>query len=60
MKRLLTRTNNPFKISSKFRKQLGSLSIVSLNSRDKEEASEHQKSHHRMDWIPGKWNWNKV
>jgi len=51
MKRLLTRTNNPFKISSKFRKQLGSLSIVSLNSKDKEEALEHQKSHHRMDWT---------
>jgi len=49
MKRLLTRTNNPFKISSKFRKQSGSLSIISLNSKDKEEALEHQKSHHRMN-----------
>ena len=60
MKRLLTRTNNPFKISSKFRQQPGSLSIISLNSQDKEEALEHQKSHHLMDWIPGEWSWNKV
>jgi len=54
MKRLLTRTNNPFKISSKFSKQLGNLSIISLNSKDKEKALEHQKSPHRMDLIPGK------
>jgi len=49
MKRLLFQKNNPFKISSKFRKQLGSSVIVSLNIKVKEEALEHQKSHHRMD-----------
>jgi len=38
MKRLLTWPNNPFKISSKFRKQPGSLSIILLNNKDKEES----------------------
>ena len=60
MKRLLTRTNNPFKISSKFRKQPGSLLIITLNSKDKEEALEHQGSHHRMNWVPGECGWSRA
>jgi len=31
-----------------------------LNSKDTEEALEQQKPHHRMDWIPVEWSWNKA
>jgi len=38
-------------LKRKFREQLGRLSIISLNSKGKEEAFESQgeKSHHQMD-----------
>jgi len=41
-------TKEDFK--SKFRKQLGSLALMSLNSTDKEALEcQYYKSHHRMD-----------
>jgi len=42
MNRLWLRKNDPLKISSKFRKRPGSLSIVSLNNNNKEEVLEHK------------------
>jgi len=54
MKRLLIWKNDPFKISRKFRKRLGSLSIVSSNSNDKEEVLEHQSYSGKRTEFQGK------
>jgi len=49
-------------LKCKFRKQLGRLSIIPLNSKDKGEPlkCQCQKSHYRMDWIPGEQSWSNV
>jgi len=54
MKRLLIWKHDPFKISSNFRKRLGSLSIVSLNSSDKEEILELQSYSGKRTEFQGK------
>jgi len=54
MKRLLIRKNDPLKISTTLEKRLGSLSIVSLNNKDKEEVLEHQSYSGKRPEFQGK------